>query len=280
MKLTHCDLFFADAVILVEGNVERLLLPSIIEKSQPSLKSNYLTILEVGGAFAHKFDSLLGLLGLPTLVITDLDSVGPSSQSKEENIDLAGAGIEDREESRPAPGKSCPADIPSAVTANITLRDWHPQKSSIKELLELNNAAKEFSIGGDGPTTVRVAYQTPTVITKDGIENTVTGRTFEETFAHENLEWVLSEERRDLSLLPARFDRKDESLDKIVAAIHKRVKGSSFKKTDFALNLMLSPDEWQPPSYIVEGLNWLDAKLNARPVANLPTPGSEEVAVS
>jgi predicted ATP-dependent endonuclease of OLD family len=27
LKLTHCDLFFADAAILVEGNVERLLLP-------------------------------------------------------------------------------------------------------------------------------------------------------------------------------------------------------------------------------------------------------------
>ena len=27
MKLTHCDLFFADAAVLVEGNVERLLLP-------------------------------------------------------------------------------------------------------------------------------------------------------------------------------------------------------------------------------------------------------------
>jgi predicted ATP-dependent endonuclease of OLD family len=32
LKLTHCDLFFADAAILVEGNVERLLLPVMIEK--------------------------------------------------------------------------------------------------------------------------------------------------------------------------------------------------------------------------------------------------------
>jgi len=33
LKLTHCDLFFADAALLVEGNVERLLLPLMIEKS-------------------------------------------------------------------------------------------------------------------------------------------------------------------------------------------------------------------------------------------------------
>ena len=32
LKLTHCDLFFADAAILIEGNVERLLLPVMIEQ--------------------------------------------------------------------------------------------------------------------------------------------------------------------------------------------------------------------------------------------------------
>jgi predicted ATP-dependent endonuclease of OLD family len=39
LKLTHCDLFFADAAILVEGNVERLLLPLMIEKVANSLRS-------------------------------------------------------------------------------------------------------------------------------------------------------------------------------------------------------------------------------------------------
>ena len=33
LKLTHCDLFFADAAVLVEGTAEKLLLPRMIEKS-------------------------------------------------------------------------------------------------------------------------------------------------------------------------------------------------------------------------------------------------------
>ncbi len=49
LKLTHCDLFFSDAAILVEGNVERLLLPVMIQKSAKSLRSACLCILEVGG---------------------------------------------------------------------------------------------------------------------------------------------------------------------------------------------------------------------------------------
>ena len=54
LRLTHCDLFFADAAILVEGAVEKLLMPSMIEASAARLRSTYLTILEVGGAFAYR----------------------------------------------------------------------------------------------------------------------------------------------------------------------------------------------------------------------------------
>ncbi|MEY8239748.1 MAG: ATP-dependent endonuclease, partial [Cycloclasticus sp.] len=77
MKLTHCDLFFSDAAILVEGTVEKLLLPEMINKSAPELNRVYLTTLEVGGAYANRFASLLEFLGMPYLVITDLDSVDP-----------------------------------------------------------------------------------------------------------------------------------------------------------------------------------------------------------
>ncbi|WP_051951530.1 ATP-dependent endonuclease [Flavobacterium sp. ASV13] len=90
MKLTHCDLFFADAAILVEGNVERLLLPLMIQKSAPDLNTCYISVIEVGGAFAHIFKSLINFLGLTTLIITDIDSIYPVSSPLAE-IHPAGA---------------------------------------------------------------------------------------------------------------------------------------------------------------------------------------------
>ncbi|MGU5233953.1 AAA family ATPase, partial [Pseudomonas aeruginosa] len=81
MTLTRCDLFFSDKAILVEGLSERLLLPAIIEKletaepDRPKLSSQYVTTMEVGGAYAHLFFGLLRFLELPTLILTDLDSV-------------------------------------------------------------------------------------------------------------------------------------------------------------------------------------------------------------
>ncbi len=77
LRLTHCDMFFADAAILVEGNVERLLMPQMIAKAAPRLQSNYLSVLEVGGAFGHRFKGLIDFLGLTSLIVTDIDSVSP-----------------------------------------------------------------------------------------------------------------------------------------------------------------------------------------------------------
>lgn len=81
MTLTRCNLFFADSAILIEGTSERLLLPNIfkvIDKTQligEKLESKYISIIEVGGAYAHIFFDLLKFLELRTLIITDIDSI-------------------------------------------------------------------------------------------------------------------------------------------------------------------------------------------------------------
>ena len=81
MTLTRCDLFFADKAVLIEGTTERLLLPRAIEQLDEALPngqklgSQYLSIVEVGGAYAHLFFDLLNFLELKTLIITDIDTV-------------------------------------------------------------------------------------------------------------------------------------------------------------------------------------------------------------
>ena len=81
MTLTRCDLFFADKAILIEGTTERLLLPRMIEAidgTQPEktqLSSQYVSVIEVGGAYAHLFFDLIDFLELRSLIITDIDTV-------------------------------------------------------------------------------------------------------------------------------------------------------------------------------------------------------------
>jgi putative ATP-dependent endonuclease of the OLD family len=88
MTLTRCDLLFADKAILIEGTTERLLLPKMVEKLEANdasdfpLSSQYVSVVEVGGAYAHIFFKLLDFLELRTLIITDLDSAKKNAAKK------------------------------------------------------------------------------------------------------------------------------------------------------------------------------------------------------
>jgi predicted ATP-dependent endonuclease of OLD family len=81
LTLTRCDLFFADKAVLVEGLSERLMLPIVVGKLEtaepavPKLSTQYTTVMEVGGAYAHIFVDLLEFLELRSLIVTDLDAV-------------------------------------------------------------------------------------------------------------------------------------------------------------------------------------------------------------
>lgn len=84
LKLSYCDLYFCDKAILVEGATERLLIPQMILKcaesgafdnTTPPLQSQYYSLVEVGGAYAHRFYDFLDFLEIPTLIFTDVDFV-------------------------------------------------------------------------------------------------------------------------------------------------------------------------------------------------------------
>jgi predicted ATP-dependent endonuclease of OLD family len=249
MRLSHCDLFFADAAILVEGNVERLMMPLMIEKAAPLLRGAYLSILEVGGAFGYRFKSLIDFLGMTTLVVTDIDSVHALPGKPADAV----AG--DTEEENPSGRrKACPVDVPDAVTCNQTLIQWLPKKAVIRELLAAAPGAKTSST--DASALVRVAYQVEHQVNWNGETARRAGRTFEEAFALENLPWCQDGARAALGLRIARAP--EMKLDELAAALFERVKSSTFKKTDFALAVLLQePGGWVVPFYIAEGLNWL-----------------------
>ncbi len=84
LTLSRCDLFFADKVIFVEGASERLLIPDMIDKCNKEglfdskkykLPAQYYALIEIGGAYASKFIPFVNFLGIPCLILTDIDSM-------------------------------------------------------------------------------------------------------------------------------------------------------------------------------------------------------------
>jgi predicted ATP-dependent endonuclease of OLD family len=255
-------LFFADAAVLVEGNVERLLLPVIIERFVPDLQSCHLTILEVGGAFAHRFENLITFLGLPTLVITDLDSVCPAPAGTDDDA-------EDEADDAEKASKlaACMVDTAGAVTSNETLKQWLPKLSGISELLAGGEDLKAPADADGSPSRVRVAYQTGEPVTWRAETEVRASRTLEEAFALQNLDWTQGADGRPLGLKIAKA--ADMSIEDLHKKLFARIK--TFDKTRFALGVIAAVDQtWTAPRYIVEGLEWLRGMLE------LVAPGLNE----
>ncbi|MDD2468923.1 MAG: hypothetical protein PHI97_33550 [Desulfobulbus sp.] len=225
LKLTHCDLFFADAAILVEGTVEKLLLPKMLEKSASSLRTKYLSILEVGGAYSHRFEGLLSFLNIPHLVITDLDSVDPKGNHPVSRGDHSGA-----------------------LTSNASLKKFFGV-NTVQQLLELTAEQKT-----DEDKDRFVAFQGKIPVEEDGKSFLMIPRTIEEAFAFDNFTILRKGELNLGVTLP-------EDLEDAYTTIFERIKSSSFKKTDFALDVLASDTDWVTPKYIEEGLHWLEQRL-------------------
>lgn len=236
LNTTHNDLFFADAVILVEGPAERILVPHFIKNENCLLDSCYVTIIEIGGSHAHRLKPLIEKLGLICLVITDVDSVNPNDN-----------------------GKKCQPELgKNYKTNNDTLKTWHPQKESLDDLLNLNSDAKTKN---DLP--IRVAYQKAIEFENDGNKMIVYPYTFEDALVIENkdsFKAIISATGLLKKMVEA--SEKDD-LEEFVKETYTIINDKQAKKAEFALDVLYfeDPKKIKTPSYIKEGLDWIEKQL-------------------
>ncbi len=228
LNTTHNDLFFADAVILVEGPAERILLPHFIRNFNSVLDSCYVTILEIGGSHAHRLKPLIEKLGVICLVVTDIDSTND--------------------------GTKCQPELNKKFkTNNDTLKTWHPQKESLYELLCLN---EEDMVKTDSP--VRVAYQRKIDI--DG--ESIYPYTFEDAMVLENLE-TFKAITSSTGLLKKMVEASKLSVKDAAKKAFEEINSIGAKKAEFALDILYfeDPSKIKPPLYIKNGLQWVADQL-------------------
>jgi len=226
MSIHRCDIFFADKVILVEGTTERILLPLMINKVAGNLNNEYVSIIEVGGAYTVKFKELLKFVNVKSLVITDIDSINPA---------------DDR--------KTCPAETTNAETSNSTLLNWLPKRKLISELINCPDKDKFDS------DLIRVAYQ----IRENGID--YVARSLEEAIINRNKIFFNSTYKKDSA---DKIVKDSFSLlkGKDLNTSPYELAPKPSKKTDFTFDLMVFNEGeikllWDVPKYIEEGLVWL-----------------------
>ncbi|MDP8079116.1 ATP-dependent nuclease [Phocoenobacter skyensis] len=236
LRVMHCDLLFADAVIMVEGAAERMLIPHFIRNKFERLNSKYLSILEVGGAHAHRFKPLIEKLGIPVLIIADLDSKEKVGKDKYKKIR--------------------PERIKGQISGCHALKEWFnftDEKMSLDAVLDLESEKKEQN-------DVRITYQTGIDINFNGKPKEAIPYTFEDAVALSNIE-LINEHSELTGMLKKMQDaiRKD-TIEECCKAMFKALEGD---KAQMALDIMyeLEIENLTVPKYISEGLAWLENKL-------------------
>lgn len=246
IRLTHCDIFFSDAVILVEGPAEKILVPNFLTKA--GLDSYYISVIEINGRHAHSFRKLIEKIGIATLIITDIDAaetkIGKDGKKHLSSVITSkGKGYK---------------------TSNLSIKNWLPEKEKIDDLLVLDE--KEKIIGN-----VKIAFQTSINVkwdkdTKDLVE--ICPYTFEDALIFTNLELFRQDGLKKMGGITtiSNLLRKSDSANELQQCIFEKLESKSdFKKADFAVSLLYKNDfiDLEAPAYIKEGLNWMKLYLDS-----------------
>nr|WP_315225718.1 AAA family ATPase [uncultured Albidiferax sp.] len=241
LKATHCDLFFADGAVLVEGPAERILVPHFVRKRDQYeyLRRCYITWLEIGGSHAHRLKPLLEHLGLNTLIITDLDAK-----------DDAGASVP------PVRGSSLRA-------RNETLKTWVPATEDLDTLLD--KKPEEIVLNDPSGYGIRVAYQQPIAAKfKSKEDKEALANTFEDALVYENLDLFQKMEGTGLmGRIRKSLDAATDLDDLAPRMLADLAKGG---KAEFTMDLLDSDalETMKVPTYIDGGLLWLAAQLKRK----------------
>lgn len=242
LTISRAEIFFADKAVLIEGDTERILIPTFMRKVDleeatrleaagnddtflPLLSQNISTI-EVG-AYSQIFEKFIDFLGIKSLILTDIDSKGDIG-----NKDKKGDPIIE----------ACPVEngVATSNSALIHFLDgisWEDLK-----ILTIQQRTKKI-----GSSTVCICYQQE--------ENTYHARSFEDAFIHLNREFLKGNKDTFQGIKNA-SDFDDDEISPYALADN-CVK----KKTHFALDILYHSDEkfsnWNIPAYIKNGLLWL-----------------------
>ena len=234
LTLNNSELFFADKVICIEGDTERILLPTMMQKVEISnplnqnsmiipLLSQNISIIETG-AHSQVFRKLFDFLGIKVLIITDIDPA-----NKNENNRLT----------------SCSA-VDATSTTNASIKNFFDiSGDEVFSIVAQKSLAEKITSDG----RIRIAYQIP----EDGKD--YQPASFEDAFISLNSQFILDNKENLIEYEALKSFSESDIYD-----FYHFARDKVNKKSAFASSLLYFEDDqntWKVPKYISEGLLWL-----------------------
>ncbi|GAA59637.1 hypothetical protein P20652_1501 [Pseudoalteromonas sp. BSi20652] len=246
IKYKVSELFFSDAIVLVEGVTEEHLIQHYLSESK-NLQKYGISIFNINGAFAHIYKPLIDLLKIPCLVITDLDI--KRSKADKENFKQIDK-LDNRE------------------TTNAVLQKYVCIEKLPDEEPSDEDESKSIILPSDSPYYCIDNFMI--VFQKDAINGFVAS-SFEEAYILTNYEHKTL--NKTLKELKPRIYKRIVGASGLENTNQSKEKSFEWQcklassKSDFANTLLYeiitsNINAPQLPKYIEDGLDWLTKKLN------------------
>ena len=247
IQTTHCDLFFADGIIIVEGAAERMFLPHFIRCHYKELNCRYVSVLSINGRHAQRLKELLDKLALPTLVITDIDTA----------------------EAEGTHHSSVPKRNSGLISGNSAITDWFFNGEKSYDSLLAKTPDQKIVEKAENADTVTcnykmcVAYQIPVGTTNAAHPSEFLPRTFEDSLIYSNLDQFANLSDEDSTGTLSKIKSIIGANVNIEGNIFDKLKESGYK-AGFALDVIYNMDveKLNVPNYIDEGLRWMEKELS------------------
>ena len=237
LTISRAEIFFADKAILIEGDTERILMPTFMKKvdiednstSDLPLLSQNISIIEVG-AYSQIFEKFISFLGIKALIITDIDSIKIKTE-----------GSDNKKE-------KCKVDEGTG-TSNTAIKHFLPNF----DWENLKNLSEENRTKSMGNSTLLICYQQE--------EEHYHARSFEDAFIHINKDFIKSKIGNFRGLKNKRSFKDNDNDNDNDKNAYDLAQECIDKKTHFALDILYNSEDdfsnWKIPAYIKNGLLWL-----------------------
>lgn len=259
LTLNYAEVFFADKVILYEGDTERILLPAMMRKIDQEEEASGMPLLSqnisiiAAGANSQLFSPLLAFLDIKTLIITDIDAV-KKKEIKGKGTYYVACEVEKGEKtSNHALNYYFKEALENWGRNDLTFFKKQNARQKVLSYIQKNWQQNE-----DGK--LMIAYQT-----KEENGKEYYPRSFEDAFFCCNRQFIIDNISNFHCLKNKKyFDEKDES-GIYQYSPYELAEKCVKSKPAFPMEVLLNSESdgkcdysnWKIPSYIKEGLLWL-----------------------
>lgn len=233
-EIGYSEIVFADKVIFYEGDTERLFIKKIMTLEEyKDLSQQYIAFIQVGGAYAKNYEKLIKMLGIKSLIITDIDY----EKDKVSVSEIKGA------------------KITNATIKYFYSKNYDCNRPKVSDIYKWNNSSENIF-----DDLIFICFQTDV----DGYARTLEEAMLNKYFSidvsdcFKKYEWIA---KKNVSKIRFSIPQKKDNFSvtqETLLNVRDILLSTSGNKVDFMYSVILNNYvECMIPDYITRGLKWL-----------------------